>query len=122
MKHEQHYLDTEVAPIDVVSEEEISRLCRVSSHLEQLHQVKVLAVHVTTHGDGCIHLEKIWLLREQLCPFLYDECCLLLCEPAFTVEMLLEELDVRLRSILRGEELFIGRCIDRWGLDIWDIC
>lgn len=56
------YLNTKVPTINVVSEKQITRLCRVAADLEQLHEVVVLAMHIATHGDGGIHLKHVWLV------------------------------------------------------------
>lgn len=64
----EHTLDAEIASIDVVSQEKVASLCRVSSDLEQLHQIVVLAVNITTNSDGGIHLQQIGLSSENLGP------------------------------------------------------
>lgn len=43
------YLDAEVPSVHVVAEEQIAGGAGGSAHLEKLHQVKELAVNVTTH-------------------------------------------------------------------------
>lgn len=43
------YLDGEVSSIDIVSQEKVSGVCRVASNLEQLHQIVVLSVNISTH-------------------------------------------------------------------------
>lgn len=40
------YLDTEVAAVDVIPEEQVARGGRRSSHFKELHQIKELAVDV----------------------------------------------------------------------------
>lgn len=58
IKYEQKgssYLDTEVAPIHIISQEEVSCRGWRSTDLEQLHQVKELPMDVTTH---CINQRK----------------------------------------------------------------
>lgn len=51
------YLDTEIAPVHVVSQEEVSRCGRRASHLKQLHQVKELPMDVPAHCRQ-IHKER----------------------------------------------------------------
>lgn len=43
------YLDGEVSSVDVVSQEQVSGVCRVASDLEQFHKIVVLSVNVSTH-------------------------------------------------------------------------
>lgn len=43
------YLNTEVSPVYVVPQEEVACVGRRTSHFKQLHQVKKLAVDVSTH-------------------------------------------------------------------------
>lgn len=43
------YLDAEVPSVHVVAEEQIACAAGGSAHLEKLHQVKELAVDVSTH-------------------------------------------------------------------------
>lgn len=45
------YLYTEVTSINVVAQEEVSCLCGVSSNLEELHQIEILAVDIPANGD-----------------------------------------------------------------------
>lgn len=103
------YLDTEVPPVDIVAQEEIPRLCRITTDLKELHQIVVLAVDVATDGNGRIHFEQVRLLLEYLCALSYDPKCLLFRQPALAVKVLLKELDVGLRPVLRREELLVGR-------------
>lgn len=53
------YLDTEVSSVHVVPQEKISRLFRISTHFEELHQIVILAVNIAAHGDRGIHLKQI---------------------------------------------------------------
>lgn len=43
------YLNAEVSSIYIVSEEQVSGTAGGSAHFEELHQVKELAVDVSTH-------------------------------------------------------------------------
>lgn len=63
----QDALDAEVATVDVVAQEEVSRLGRVAPDLEELHEIVVLAVHVTADGYGGVHLQEVGLGTQQLC-------------------------------------------------------
>lgn len=85
------YLDAEVSSVHVVTQEEISRFFRVSSDLKELHQIVVLPVNITAHGDGSIHLQQVRLRFENLGGARENEECLLLGEAAFAVEVLLQE-------------------------------
>jgi len=108
----ENAFDAEVAAVDVVAQEEIPRLGRVAADLEQLHQVVVLAVHVTAHCDGGIHLEQVGLLAQQFGTLADDPERLLLGQAALAVEVLLEELDVGERLCLRVlPELLVGRLV-----------
>lgn len=53
--------DTEVTTVDVIAQEQVSSLGGITSNLEELHQVVILAVDVTAHGNGGIHLEEVGL-------------------------------------------------------------
>lgn len=47
------YLDTEVASVYVVPQEEVARVGRRTAHFKQLHQIEELAVDVSAHcGHG----------------------------------------------------------------------
>ena len=47
------HLDTEVAPVHIVPQEEVARVGRRASNFKQLHQVEELAVDVSAHcGNG----------------------------------------------------------------------
>lgn len=61
----QNTLNTEVASIDVISQEKVSRIRRITANFEQLHQVEVLTVNVTTDCNRRIHLEQVWLFPEN---------------------------------------------------------
>lgn len=43
------YLDAEVPSVHIVAEEQIAGAARGSAHLEKLHQIKELAVDISTH-------------------------------------------------------------------------
>lgn len=60
------YLDTEVTTVNVVAQEQVSGLRRVSADLEELHQIVVLSMDVTTDGDGSIHFQQIGLRPEDI--------------------------------------------------------
>ncbi len=62
----EHALDAEITAVDVVAQEKVPRLGRVTADLKQLHQVVVLAVDVATHGDGGVHLEQVGLGAQDL--------------------------------------------------------
>lgn len=55
------HLYTKVAAINVVAQEKIACLCGVATDFEQLHEVVVLAVDITAHSNGCVHLEQVGL-------------------------------------------------------------
>jgi hypothetical protein len=104
----QDTLDTEISTIDVVAEEEIPRLGRIASNLEQLHQIVVLAVDVTADSDGRIHLEEVGLRSQKLRTLSENPQRLLLGEPALAVEMLLEKVDIGLLLGIIFKKLLIG--------------
>lgn len=62
----QDTFDTKVATVDVVAQEEVSRLGRVASDFEELHQIVVLSMHVTAHGDRGVHLEEVRLGAQEV--------------------------------------------------------
>lgn len=90
----QDAFDAEIASVDVVAQEQIPGLGWVTAHLEQLHEIVVLAVHVAADGDGSIHLEEIRLLAQQVGARLDDPEGLLVGQPTLAVEVLLQEGDV----------------------------
>lgn len=116
----KHTLDGEVASVDVVSQEQISGIGWVTTDLEQLHQIIVLAVNISTDGDWRIHLEQVWLLSENLASLVDNVDGLLLGETTFSVEMLLQECEIWLGWILLGKELLVGRCAHSWCLNIYN--
>ncbi|TKW51225.1 hypothetical protein CTA1_2028 [Colletotrichum tanaceti] len=103
----QDALDAEVASVDIVAEEKVSRLGGVAPNFEELHQIVVLAVDVTADGDGRIHLEQVGLGAEQFCAGSKNPEGLLLGQAAFTIEVLLEKVDVGLGMGLVLKELFV---------------
>lgn len=111
-------LDGEVATIDVVAEEEIPRLGRVTSNLEQLHQIVVLAVNITANGNGRIHLKKVGLCSQNLRALLDNPYRLLLGESALAVKVLLQKVDVGLFLGIILKKLLIGRLEHGRRLDI----
>jgi hypothetical protein len=66
------YLNTEVATVYVVAQEEVARLRWVAADFEQLHEIVVLPVNVTADRNGRIHLEHVWLRLQDLCALPYD--------------------------------------------------
>lgn len=106
------HLDTEVASVHVVTEEQVSCLCRVSADLKQLHEIVILSMDVTADRNRSIHLQEVWLGAEQLSAGVYDPQRLLFREPPLPVEMLLEKLEIGLgRVLLRPEGVVVG-CVE----------
>lgn len=114
----ENAFDAKVSSIDVVAEEEISRLGRVASDLEQLHQVVVLAVNVAADGNRGVHLEEVGLGTQKLGTLLNDPQRLLLGKPALAVEVLLEKVDVGLFLLVVFEKLLVRRLEHGRRLDI----
>ena len=102
------YLYAEVSSVNIIAEEQIPSLCRITSNLEEFHQIKVLSMHITTDCDWRIHLEKIRFAFENLCTSLNDPECLFFRQSSFPIEMLLEVCQIGLGSVLRREELVFG--------------
>lgn len=104
----QDAFDAEITSVDVIAQEQIPGLGWVAAHLEQLHEIVVLAVHVTADGDGGIHLEEIRFLTQELGARLNDPEGLLVGQPTLAVEVLLQEGDVGFGVGRIFEELFVG--------------
>jgi hypothetical protein len=66
------YLNTEVASIHIVAQEEVARLSRIATNFEQLHEIVVLSVDITAHSDGCVHLQQVGLGPQDFCALLDD--------------------------------------------------
>jgi len=58
------YLDAEVAPVHVVPQEQVAGAAGGPAHLEQLHEVKELSVHVSTHctQTQCVLRSKVVMI------------------------------------------------------------
>ncbi len=96
------YLYTKVASVDVVAEKEIARLGGRSAHLEQLHQVVELTVHVAAHGYGRLHVYHGLLLAEEVSTFVYDLERDGLLDAALLYEVLLEHVHARLAFAVKN--------------------
>lgn len=107
----ENTLYAEITSVDVVTKEEISGLGGVTTNFEELHEIVVLSVNVTTDGDGSVHLEKVGLGAQKLGTLLKNPKSLLLGKTTFAVEMLLEELKVGLGMGFILEELLVGRLV-----------
>lgn len=112
------HLYTEISSVHVVSQEQVSRLCRVTANLEQLHKIKVLSVNVTAHSDRRVHFQQIRLFAQNFCSLLDNPQGLILGQPAFAVEVLFQKLNVWLGAVMRREKLLIGRHLKSWRLYI----
>jgi hypothetical protein len=111
------YLNAKITTINVVSEEEVAGLGRITTDFEQLHQIVVLAMNVAADGDGGVHLEHVGFGAEDLGAFFYDPKRLLFRQTTLTLEMALEKVDIGLGVIERRQELLLGRrdegrCLD----------
>lgn len=62
----EHAFYAKIAPINIVAQEEVSRLSRVATDFKELHQIVVLAVDVAADGDGGVHLKEVGLLAQNL--------------------------------------------------------
>lgn len=112
------YLDAEVASVDIIAEEEVSSIGRVTADLEKLHEIEILAVHVAADGDWGIHFQEIGFTFQYLGTLFDDVECLLFGKPALAAEVLFEELQVWLGAIMGREELVLCRGLESWGLDV----
>lgn len=117
-RYNNTHFNTEITPVHVIAQEEITSLGRVAANFKQLHQVEVLAVDITAHCNGGIHLQEIWLALEHLRAPFYNPQCLLFSQSTFAIEMLLQKLKIRLAGILRGEKLLLAGRVEGWRLDI----
>ncbi len=90
------YLNAEIAPVDVVAEEEVARVGGRPPHLEQLHQVVELAVHVAAHRDRRLHLDHRPLLPQQRAALADDAQRHRLLHAPLQHEVPLEHVDARL--------------------------
>lgn len=111
------HLDRKVASVDVVAQEKIPRFGRISSNFEQFHQIVILSVNITAHGNRCIHFKQIRLLPQHLAALFENEQGLFFGKAAFAVKVILQEGDVGLGGILRRVELVVcgrvhGRCLN----------
>jgi hypothetical protein len=66
------YLNTKVTAVHVIAQEEVARVSRIATDFKQLHEIVVLSVNITTHSNGRVHLQHIWLGLEDLCTLPYD--------------------------------------------------
>jgi len=101
------YLYAEISSIDVIPQEKIPRLGWITTDLKKLHQVEILAMHITTHCDWRIHLQQVRLALQDLCAHVDDEQSLLLCQPTLALEVLFQERQIWLVVVVWGEELFV---------------
>lgn len=115
----ENAFDTEVAAVDVITKEKVARFGRVTSNLEKLHQIVVLAVYIATDCYRGIHLKKVGLCSQKLGTLSDNEEGLLVGQATLTVEVLLEESNVGLLPRLVLIELFVGRLRGSGCLDIY---
>lgn len=66
------YLYTEITSIHIVAEEQVPCLRWVTTDLKKFHEVEVLSMYIAADRDRGIHLKKIWLAFQDLCPGVYD--------------------------------------------------
>ena len=104
----EYTLYAKVSAVDVVTQEEISRLCWVTADLEQLHEIIVLSVNVAAHRDGCIHFQQVRFVAEDFATLGNDEKRLFLGQATLAVEVLLQKVDIGLGPLLVVVELLIG--------------
>ena len=106
------YLDAEISSIHVISKEKVSRLSWIPANFEQLHQIEILSMYISANCDGRIHLQQIRLLLQDLGAIPDDPERLFFGESTLSAEVLFEELQVRLRSVMWRPELVI-----RWWVE-----
>ena len=83
-----HGLDGVVASIDIVSHEQVVGVWGLSAHLEKLHQIVELSMHVTAHRHGAFHFLHIRLLLQNLFRLFTEDFDLVLGELLAVVELL----------------------------------
>jgi hypothetical protein len=111
-------LYAEISTINIVSQEQISCLSWVTTNLKKLHQVIVLAMDVTTNRNWGIHFQQVGLSSEKFGAFTNDPKRLWFGQSTLTIEMLLQEVDIRFGAILGRPELVIRRHVEGWRLNI----
>lgn len=93
-------LDGKVTPVNVISQEEVPRLCRITAYFKKLHEIKVLPMNVSTDGDRGIDFQYIGLIPQDLCSSPDDEQSLIIGQSSLSIEVILEKGNVRLSRIL----------------------
>lgn len=96
------YLNTKIASIDIITEEQIARVSRWTTHLEQLHEIVELSVHVTTHRDRCLNIDHRLLEPEELGTFVDDPERYRLLDSALQYEVFLEDIDAWLAPAIEN--------------------
>ena len=75
-------------------------------------------MNISTDCDWSIHLEEIRFTFEDLCSRIYYPESLFFGQSAFSAEMLLQKLQIRLRTVMRRKELIVSRRIERRSLNL----
>lgn len=65
-------LYAEISTVDVVTQEQIARLGWVAPNFEQLHEIVILAMHITANSYGRIHFQQVGFGPQDLCALLQD--------------------------------------------------
>ena len=49
------YLNAEKTSVNIITQEQVSRLGWIATDFKQFHQIVVLTMNVTAHRNGCVH-------------------------------------------------------------------
>lgn len=110
-----------VAAVNVVAQEKVSRASGwITSNLEELHQVVVLAMDVATDGNGRIYFQEGWFGMKNLGALFDNEQSLILGKTPLSIEVLFEKLYIGLLVCLVMVEFLVGRCQPGGGRNIYE--
>lgn len=59
-------LNTEIASINIVAQEKVSSLGGISAYFEQLHEIIVLPMNISTYCNGRVHLQEVGFSLQDL--------------------------------------------------------
>lgn len=114
----EYTLNAEISSIYVVSQKQISCRLWASAFLEELHEVVILTVDVSTDCDGSVDVEDVRFRPEQRCCLVDDPKCMIVFYPTLSEEVVLQKGEVGFGAVWRGEELRIGGYVCGWCEDV----
>jgi len=91
---QQIAFNRKVASVHVIAQKQVPGLARVTSNVQQLHQVKVLSMYVSANSNWGVNFQHVWFCAKHLSRRANEKQRVLVGYSAFVEKVLLQDFNV----------------------------